>query len=117
MFQDVIDVEVKKLLELKAEFKKVAGTDWKPGVQVPAKSLPQNDTPLEGNNRDGLLTKIAAQGDKVRKLKSEKAEKTTLDSEVKVLLALKAEFKSVTGETWQPGLKPSAPSTESQKSS
>lgn len=112
--KNVIDVEVKKLLELKVEFKKATGIDWKPGVEVPGKSLPQNDTPLQGNNRDDLLIKIAAQGDKVHKLKSEKADKNTVDTEVKVLLALKTEFKTVTGEDWQPGLKPSVPSNKSQ---
>ena len=116
MFQDVIDVEVKKLLELKVEFKKATGTDWKPGVQFPAIVKPQNVSPPKGSSRDDLLTKITVQGDKIRKFKSEKADKSIIDSEVKTLLALKTDFKLLTGEDWQPGLKPSQPNSESVKS-
>ncbi len=36
--KDVIDLEVKKLLELKAEYKKVTGQDWKPDAAPPATS-------------------------------------------------------------------------------
>ena len=37
--------------------------------------------------------KIKAQGDKIRELKAAKSEKDVIDPEVKILLALKAEFK------------------------
>ena len=37
--------------------------------------------------------KIKAQGDKIRELKTAKSEKDVIDPEVKILLALKAEFK------------------------
>jgi len=40
----------------------------------------------------------------VRKLKGEKAEKATIDAAVKTLLELKAEFKSVSGKDWKPGM-------------
>jgi bifunctional glutamyl/prolyl-tRNA synthetase len=43
-------------------------------------------------------TDIKAQGDKVRVLKGQKADKAVVDAEVKRLLELKAEFKSLTGE-------------------
>lgn len=105
--KDTIDLEVKTLLALKAEFKTVTGTDWKPSVPVQVKS------PSQPNIRDKLLSKISEQGDKVRQLKSEKAAKAVVDSEVKVLLALKSEFKSVTGEEWQLGLQPSTVDTAS----
>lgn len=92
---------------MKAEFKTVTGTDWKPTVPVQVKSLSQP------NIRDRLLSKISEQGDKVRQLKSEKSPKSVIDVEVKVLLALKSEFKSVTGEEWQLGLQPTTVDTTS----
>ncbi|EFN80646.1 Bifunctional aminoacyl-tRNA synthetase [Harpegnathos saltator] len=56
--------------------------------------------------------KIITQGDKVRRLKVEKADKAVIDAEVKVLLALKAEYKTSTGDDWKPGIVPKAPKTE-----
>lgn len=100
MFQETIDLEVKALLGLKAEFKSITGTEWKVSAQVQVKSS-------SPNIRDQLLSKISEQGDKIRQLKSEKAAKTVTDSEVKVLLSLKSEFKAATGEEWKPGLQPS----------
>merc|ERR1719225_2029086 len=47
---------------------------------------------------------IVAQGDKVRKLKADKAAKPEIEEAVKKLLALKAEFKSATGQDWKPGM-------------
>ena len=47
--------------------------------------------------------KVSAQGDLVRKLKSEKADKTVVTDAVKTLLALKAEYKTATGEEYKPG--------------
>lgn len=93
---------------MKAEFKSISGTEWKPSVQPQVTSPPPNI-------RDQLLTQISEQGDKVRKLKSEKAAKNIIDSEVKVLLTLKSEFKAATGEEWQPGLQPAVVSTASEE--
>jgi len=93
--KDVIDPEVKTLLALKAEFKSATGLDWKPGVEVPGAA------PAAASN-DDIEGKIKAQGDKVRDLKSSKAEKSAVDEAVKVLLALKAEYKSATGKDWKP---------------
>jgi bifunctional glutamyl/prolyl-tRNA synthetase len=39
--KDAIDKEVKTLLELKAEYKKVTGEDWRPDAQPPANSYAQ----------------------------------------------------------------------------
>jgi len=44
-----------------------------------------------------LKAKVDAQGEKVKKLKTEKADKETLDPEVATLLSLKAEYKALTG--------------------
>ena len=45
---------------------------------------------------------IGAQGNKVRDLKSKKAEKAEIDAAVAILLDLKAKFKAETGQDWKP---------------
>lgn len=108
-----IDAEVKTLLVLKAEFKSKTGKDWTPNAVVAVKSL--------AKSTDDLGEKIAKQGNVVRDLKAQKAEKSKVDAEVKTLLALKATFKSETGIEWLPGaiatvVKPNAvaPQTQSE---
>jgi len=98
--KDVIDPEVKVLLALKAEFKTETGIDWKPGVEVPGAAAKDASGDLDA--------KIKAQGDKVRELKSAKAEKSSIEAAVKDLLALKAEYKSATGKDWKPPADPKA---------
>ena len=61
-----------------------------------------------GGNGDDLSAKIAAQGDKVRSLKSAKAPADEVKAEVATLLALKAEYKASTGQEWKPGAAPPA---------
>lgn len=101
-----IEPQVKILLDLKALFKKLSGQDWKPGVAVAA---PQtvSASPVAGSNInvavEEVLAKITSQGDKIRQLKSQKADKATIEPEVKTLLGLKAEYKQLTGEEWKPG--------------
>lgn len=79
--QDEIDVEVKRLLALKAEYKSATGKDWKPGAHV-AMGTPGGGNVKEvkqENNQsqliDDLNNKITAQGNKVRDLKTNKAPK------------------------------------------
>ncbi|KAG5868157.1 hypothetical protein JTB14_017350 [Gonioctena quinquepunctata] len=110
-----IEAAVKALLALKADYKSITGKDWKPGTVASSavdlnvsQPMLNDSTVADGNS---LLLKIAVQGDKVRKLKTEKAEKPILDEEVKKLLQLKAEFKSVTGKDWKPNMEPK-PTTE-----
>jgi len=98
-----IDAAVKVLLELKAEFKKVSGKDWKPGM-TPAAPAPSGNSGAAGD----LDAKITAQGNKVRELKSAKADKAEVDAAVKILLELKAEYKKVSGKDWKPGQTPAA---------
>lgn len=107
-----IDAEVRTLLSLKAEFKSQTGTEWTPNAVVAVKSEPQPQN-------DDLGEKIAKQGNVVRDLKAQKAEKSKVDAEVKTLLALKAEFKSKNGKEWLPGaitpaVKPIAVATQAQ---
>lgn len=93
--QSKIDSAVKTLLELKAQFKSATGNDWKPGVAIPV--------PKSSSDEAGLLSQISEQGEKVRKIKADKAPKVEIDAAVKVLLELKAEYKKVTGKDWKPG--------------
>jgi len=101
-----VDAEVKKLLALKADFKAITGSDWKPGVLVPTSSpapAPAAATaPADSGAADEILAKVAAQGDKVRQLKAAKASKAEIDAEVKILLSLKAEYKNLTGKDVPP---------------
>lgn len=62
-----MEAAVKTLLELKAEFKSVTGSDWTPGSMAP----PTNAT-IPGED---MGDKITAQGNLVRQLKGDKADK------------------------------------------
>ena len=57
---------------------------------------------------DVIEGKIKAQGDKVRELKSAKADKTAVDDAVKTLLTLKSEYKAAAGKDWKPPAEPKA---------
>ena len=77
--QAEIDAAVKTLLALKADYKKATGKDYKPGA-APASSAPavkkENAPPASGGPEvDAIVAKITTQGDKVRSLKSSKADK------------------------------------------
>ncbi|TRY64194.1 hypothetical protein TCAL_10813 [Tigriopus californicus] len=102
-----IDQAVKSLLAAKAEYKKATGKDWKPGAHV---TEPESGPSPVSDNGD-LNAKVIAQGDLVRKLKGEKADKAQVDAAVKSLLDLKAQFKTATGSEWKPGLPTSTKST------
>ncbi|EDS40767.1 bifunctional aminoacyl-tRNA synthetase [Culex quinquefasciatus] len=97
-----IDAAVKVLLDLKAQYKVATGQDWKPGATqaAPAQKAP---APASGDKEAEILNQIATQGDKIRTLKSSKADKAAVEAEVKVLLQLKADYKSLTGKDWKPG--------------
>nr|CAH7725356.1 unnamed protein product [Callosobruchus chinensis] len=109
-----VDAEVKSLLALKAEYKALTGKDWKPGA-APSQT-PSQGVQAQAVTESSLLAKIAAQGDKVRDLKTKKADKASVDAEVKSLLSLKAQYKTLTGKEWKPGMAPSAPSSQSAPS-
>ncbi|XP_051797807.1 bifunctional glutamate/proline--tRNA ligase isoform X2 [Acanthochromis polyacanthus] len=113
--KDQIDAAVKQLLALKAEFKQLTGQDYKPGKATPTSSAPSPVTsssspsassPAASSSFSSLYERVAQQGEVVRKLKSEKAPKDQVDAAVKQLLALKAEYKQVTGQEYKPGVAP-----------
>ena len=103
-----IDAAVKTLLELKAQYKAATGSDWKPAAAPGGgdKKEKEKKSPPPSEVKTGpgaeLDAKITSQGDTVRKLKAEKADKASIDAAVKTLLDLKAEFKAATGSDWKP---------------
>ncbi|KFV09457.1 Bifunctional glutamate/proline--tRNA ligase, partial [Pterocles gutturalis] len=104
--KDEIDEAVKLLLSLKADYKEKTGQDYKPGQPPVAGSSPQTSNTVPSGpdtpEAKALFSKVALQGDEVRKLKSEKAEKEKIDAAVKELLQLKAQYKSVAGVDYKP---------------
>ncbi|XP_061384567.1 bifunctional glutamate/proline--tRNA ligase isoform X2 [Danaus plexippus] len=85
-----VDEAVKVLLDLKNKYKAATGQDWKPTQEVKVDDSKVTD----------ILNEITSQGDKVRTLKTEKADKSVIDAEVKNLLNLKAQYKNLTGSEW-----------------
>jgi len=93
-----VDEAVKELLKLKAEYKNQSGNEYKPGKVV---------NKIESGNGNGdfveLYNKVTNQGNVVRKLKADKADKSKVDEAVKELLKLKAEYKNQSGNEYKPG--------------
>merc|ERR1711894_685789 len=97
-----IDASVKELLALKAKYKEATGKDWKPGVHQPSKAKEPSPPKEASNAGDQLNEEITAQGNKVRDLKSNKAEKAEVTAAVAILLDLKAKYKAAVGKDWKP---------------
>uniref|UniRef100_A0A674BVZ5 Bifunctional glutamate/proline--tRNA ligase n=1 Tax=Salmo trutta TaxID=8032 RepID=A0A674BVZ5_SALTR len=101
--KDQVDAAVKQLLAFKAEFKQITGHEYNPGMIPPdaasAKNAPTASSP--SSSPSGLYESVTKQGDTVRKLKSEKAPKDQVDCAVKQLLALKTQYKALTGEDYK----------------
>uniref|UniRef100_A0A8C5G7D5 Bifunctional glutamate/proline--tRNA ligase n=1 Tax=Gouania willdenowi TaxID=441366 RepID=A0A8C5G7D5_GOUWI len=106
--KEEVDKAVKQLLSLKAEFKKLTGQDYKPGLVTPTTPAPPliTSTMAPSVSTSALYELVAEQGELVRKLKSEKAPKEQVDAAVKQLLVLKAEYKQATGQDYKPGAAP-----------
>merc|ERR1711874_474894 len=101
-----IEAAVKVLLGLKAEYKSLSGKDWKPPSSGEAKKDVKKAVPAETQEPSKEVVeidkKIKDQGDKVRRLKAEKADKAAVDEAVKELLSFKAEYKNLAGKDWKP---------------
>ncbi|XP_019372022.1 PREDICTED: bifunctional glutamate/proline--tRNA ligase [Gavialis gangeticus] len=112
-----IDAAVKQLLALKAEYKEKTGQEYKPGnppaTVIPSKSSPVSTSSPCATDSKSLYSKVAEQGEVVRRLKSEKASKDKVDEAVRVLLSLKAEYKEKTGQDYKPGHPPAAQTSAS----
>uniref|UniRef100_A0A6Q2YWD9 Bifunctional glutamate/proline--tRNA ligase n=1 Tax=Esox lucius TaxID=8010 RepID=A0A6Q2YWD9_ESOLU len=102
-----IDKPLSFLLSLKAEYKQATGQDYKPGMTPAAvQASPVLATPAvqpqSGSSPQALFSQVSQQGELVRKLKSEKAPKDQVDSAVNHLLALKTQYKALTGQDYKP---------------
>uniref|UniRef100_A0A8C7KE02 Glutamyl-prolyl-tRNA synthetase 1 n=1 Tax=Oncorhynchus kisutch TaxID=8019 RepID=A0A8C7KE02_ONCKI len=97
-----MDAAIKHLLSLKAEYKQVTGQDYKPGMALATSPAPVQASPAPISSVKALFSQVSHQGELVRKLKSEKAPKDQLDGAVKQLLALKTQYKALTGEEYKP---------------
>ncbi|KAM4679684.1 bifunctional glutamate/proline--tRNA ligase isoform 2-T2 [Amazona ochrocephala] len=118
--KDEIDEAVKLLLSLKADYKEKTGHDYKPGhppVAQGALSPSSNPVPSGPDTPEAkaMFNKVALQGDEVRKLKAEKAEKDKIDAAVKELLQLKAQYKSIAGVDYKPVTASSADDKDKKK--
>ncbi|KAK0088690.1 hypothetical protein PV325_010958 [Microctonus aethiopoides] len=98
--KETIAVEVKDLLALKEEFKKISGNDWQPDAV--ASILPVKFNGKSPDDIELINKQIEEQGNKVRKLKSDKVDKKIIDAEIKWLLELKENYKKASGEDWKP---------------
>ncbi|XP_078132185.1 bifunctional glutamate/proline--tRNA ligase isoform X2 [Sander vitreus] len=107
--KDEVDKAVQQLLSLKAKFKQQTGMDYKPGMAPPTSAPAPPTTSTDPTSCP--FTRVTQQGELVRKLKSEKAPKDQVDAAVKQLLALKVEYKQVTGQEYKPGAAPVQNST------
>nr|XP_034191285.1 bifunctional glutamate/proline--tRNA ligase isoform X1 [Osmia lignaria] len=102
--KSIIDVEIKKLLTLKGDYKSITGQDWKQSStstsKTPSKAC--DNVINKMTDHEKIAEEIQKQGDKIRQLKATKAEKPIIDQEVKLLLTLKADYKTATGKDWKP---------------
>ncbi|KAK9412005.1 bifunctional glutamate/proline-tRNA ligase [Crotalus adamanteus] len=106
--KDKVDEAVKLLLSLKAEYKEKAGQDYKPGQPPSSQTSDLNHPKSTETSSPGspeaqvLFNQVTLQGEEVRKLKLEKAEKDKVDIAVQKLLQLKAQYKLLTGADYMP---------------
>uniref|UniRef100_A0A8C2JXC1 Bifunctional glutamate/proline--tRNA ligase n=1 Tax=Cyprinus carpio TaxID=7962 RepID=A0A8C2JXC1_CYPCA len=113
--KEQVDAAVKQLLALKSEFKQLTGQEYKPGMAPPTSApAPKSSAPTAAAESPSLAssgcpyTRVAEQGEVVRKLKAEKAPKDQIDAAVKELLSLKTEHKQQTGQEYKAGVPPSS---------
>ncbi|XP_064858124.1 methionine--tRNA ligase, cytoplasmic [Oncorhynchus nerka] len=112
----VIGAEVTKLLDLKKQLSLAEGKDPEPVLTKGKKNAQPATTPASGpaaqtavNGADAerareLTLAVAEQGEKVRTLKGQKAEKTVIGAEVTKLLELKKQLSLAEGKDPEPVL-------------
>ena len=92
--------EVEVLKTLKAEYKAATGSEYdankKPAGTAPTQSAPAAASTAASGDLS-LWEKVTAQGNTIRKMKSEKASKDDVMAAVNILKELKANYKSATG--------------------
>ena len=75
ILQGEVDAAVKELIALKADYKSLTGKDYKPGAAPTVQKSSPEPAASSPSGAADLYAKVAAQGDKVRNLKSQKASK------------------------------------------
>ncbi|CAI9729936.1 glutamate proline--tRNA ligase-like [Octopus vulgaris] len=100
--KEEITAQVNILLSLKAEYKTLTGTEWKAEVSPVNGDKDKPAATITDPAVAEINQKITEQGNKVRQLKTDKAPKEQVDAEVKILLSLKADYKSKSGQDWKP---------------
>eukprot|EP01135_Chromosphaera_perkinsii_P008451 Nk52_evm19s1360 gene=Nk52_evmTU19s1360 len=103
-----ITEQVKVLLALKEEYKTISGTEYDPKkppshserssvAAAPASASVSAVTSTQGGAAMALFEKVTKQGELIRELKSQKADKAKVTEQVQILLKLKTEYKDATG--------------------
>ena len=88
-----IKVALDKLLAAKKEYKELAGQDPPAGGKPAAPAAPNS-----ADKATSILGQITLQGAKVRELKAAQADKAAVKAAVDELLALKKQYKDLTGQ-------------------
>ena len=92
--------EVETLKLLKAEYKNATGSEYDANKKPAGTASPPAPAAVASNAASGDLSlweKVTAQGNTIRKMKSEKASKDDVMAAVNILKELKANYKSATG--------------------
>eukprot|EP00124_Ichthyophonus_hoferi_P002478 Ihof_evm5s170 gene=Ihof_evmTU5s170 len=120
--KEAVTAEVTQLLALKAEYKAATGVEWKAAAAKTETKAKVEAAPVNAIGQE-INAKITTQGLKIKEMKAAKADAAMVTAEVTQLLALKAEYKTVTGNDWKPAegtaapraAKAKAPKTEKPK--
>ena len=92
--------EVEVLKTLKAEYKAATGSEYDANKKPAGGAAPAPAAAVTAPAASGDLSlweKVTAQGNAIRKMKSEKASKDDVMAAVNILKELKANYKSATG--------------------
>jgi bifunctional glutamyl/prolyl-tRNA synthetase len=110
IFPPIVKIWKEECLELKQKFD-VAAKEQK------NKTITPFSVNIDSSKVTQVLASIKSIGDGIRELKANKAPKDQIDSSVKTLQGLKAEYKTLTGSEWTPNASTSVVPTASTTSS
>ncbi|KRX12921.1 Bifunctional glutamate/proline--tRNA ligase, partial [Trichinella nelsoni] len=112
----VVQVEVEKLKQLKADYELVTGKKWTPNLvneisnQVDhlakndADQVNQPECDKTAMSSAEMLLKIKEVGDEIRRMKSDGLKKKEIENRVEILKQLKSDFEKLTNQKWNPDL-------------
>ena len=102
--EDIDRAVRKKLLALKAGHEKATGSGVNLGdLSIPSTDVQPTSSSISVRDATVLNAAIVAKGDLVRKLHADNASNKNIEVVLKQLLALKSEYKVLTGSDWKPG--------------